>query len=167
MTTFARIIAFAKSNTGALIIGASIVIGLNFERFAEYVNDAFYKLSGEAEADRKRAQQRDEEQRARFVRERAESEAWQEFLIEARAKFPQMQVVKNSYGGDFVCLKIGWMGGERDYALQDRIADEFLSWLNGRNDWRYDELTEFTQPYSGCLGGKEVWRANRYQRRID
>ena len=46
-----RLIEFAKTNSGALIIGVSLIIGLNFSRFINYAEVAFYHLSGKAGAD--------------------------------------------------------------------------------------------------------------------
>ena len=73
MTRFTRIgtsaIAFAKRNSGAIIIGVSLVIGLNFNRFTNYAAEvpyafhlAIYHLSGQAAADEKAQQEYEQEQ---------------------------------------------------------------------------------------------------------
>src|ERR1700680_1046462 len=73
-----RLLEFAKKNSGALIIGASLIIGLNFSQLTGYVADirdeihlAYYHLSGQADADLKAhqhflAEQEAEQQRKNF-----------------------------------------------------------------------------------------------------
>ena len=182
-----RLFDFARTNSGALIIGASLIIGLNFERFKDYVaatpdaiRTAIYHLSGQADADqakdRREFARLEKEEQARLERLRIEELAWQDFLAAARTKLPQIRVVKNSYGGDYVCLNIKWSEGEvSTYELRDNISDDFVRWLNDnrildRRDWKYDDLQEFnhlTEPHLGCLSAVSMWRANRYQKRID
>jgi len=178
------LIEFAKKNSGALIVGVSLVIGLNFERFANYAAEtpaaislAIYHWSGQADADkaksRREAAQRAEEEQARIERLRAEAAVWQAFLTAARTKFSQIEVVKNSYGGDYLCLRLSAAELSTAYQVRDNISDDFVQWLNrnrlldGR-DWKYDDLQDFAyQPYAGCWSAKNIWRANRYQNRID
>jgi hypothetical protein len=47
-----RLVEFAKTNSAALIIGVSLIIGLNFSRFINYAELAIYHLSGQAGADK-------------------------------------------------------------------------------------------------------------------
>jgi hypothetical protein len=101
-----------------------------------------------------------------------EAAAWQDFLTAARTKFPQIAVVKNSHGGDYVCLRIE-TGEVANYQVRDSISDDFVQWLNGnrlldRRDWKYDDLKDFYDlSYVGCQQAKNIWRANRYQNRLD
>jgi hypothetical protein len=246
MINFARraikyVAEFAKKNSGALIIGVSLIIGLNFERFANYfieIPDAFrlaiYHLSGQADADRKAQQQYYAEQKAtrerearelqeRLAREaherakqakeraaqrelerqqeeaqrakeaqarRAEKAAWQEFLTANRAKFKQIELVKDSQHGDYNCLRIRqvkWdfvsvyapetekIAAEQKaevstYQVRDSISDDFVQWLRNnkvsdRADWKYEDLQNMPTDYKGfgCWSPKKVWRANRDQ----
>ncbi len=219
-----RLIEFGKRNSGALIIGVSLIIGLNFERFTNYaaetydaINRAIYRLSGQADADvakyrqevaqrEQEAAQRAKEGQARIEHLRVEAAAWQEFLASVRTKFSQIALVKNSYGGDYSCLRIRKAEEVSAYQVRDNISDDFVQWLNGnlekapdpwekynpqpapalprgfemdqpkqsinqpllRRDWKYDDLQDFaTQPYMACSSAKDLWRANRYKKRID
>jgi len=68
-----------------------------------------------------------------------------------------------------------------NYQVQDHIADGFLQWLNtnkvsAKSNWVYDDLKSLNQYDLGqlfngrameCLFPAEVWRANRYQKRIE
>jgi hypothetical protein len=49
-TVVLHFITFAKKNSGTLIIGAALIIGLNFE-LVDYGKFAIYHLSGQASAD--------------------------------------------------------------------------------------------------------------------
>jgi hypothetical protein len=178
-----RSFEFAKTNSGALIIGVSLIIGLNFERFTNYAADAIYHLSGKADADQAKAQQEaiqlENERQAGIAKEQAhyarlhvEAAAWQDFLTAARTKFPQIAVVKNSSGGDYACLRIA--GAEvANYQARDSISDDFVLWLNSnglldRHDWKYHDIKDFYDlSYVGCWQAKNIWRANRYQNRLD
>jgi hypothetical protein len=56
---------------------------------------------------------------------------------------------------------------------EDTVSDDFVSWLNSnklleRVDWKYEEMKSLDAEYHfGCLSPKDIWRANRYQQRID
>jgi hypothetical protein len=247
MISFARraikyVVEFAKKNSGALIIGVSLIIGLNYERFANYVTDipdafrlAIYHLSGQADADRKAQQQYYAEQKAKREREarewqersareaqerakqarqraaqremerqeeeaqrakqaqarRAEKAAWQEFLTANRAKFKQIELVRDSRDGDYNCLRIRqviWdfvsvyapetqrIAAEQKaevstYQVRDSISDDFVQWLQNnkvsdRTDWKYDDLQNMATDFKvgrSCWSPNQVWRANRYQ----
>lgn len=180
-----RLIEFAKTNSGALIIGVSLIIGLNFNRFTNYANLAIYHLSGQAGADAEAAraalaaeEEREGVARAKLERERvaraAEEAAWHEFLIAERLRFPQkIAVVENSYGGDFLCMRLSETEEVSSYEVRDNIADDFLQWLNSdgllnRRDWKYDDIKGYAdQSYIGCSSANRLWRANRYQKRIE
>jgi hypothetical protein len=119
---------FAKGNSGALIIGVCLIIGLNFEKLTTTVSeipDAFrsviYHLSGQAEAEqrefmawREREEQtraaqyekQEKERAAQLERVKVLRAAWQAYLTAARTRFTQIKVVKNSSGGDYVCLQL-------------------------------------------------------------
>jgi hypothetical protein len=144
------------------------------------IRTAIYHLSGQADADQAKDRQEwarlEREEQARIERLRIEAVAWQNFLSAARIKFSQIRVVKNSSGGDYVCLNIKWADGEvSTYEMRDNISDDFVRWLNDnqisdRRDWKYDDLQDFnylTEPHFGCLSAVSMWRANRYQKRID
>src|SRR5450759_4297540 len=77
-----RLIEFGKKNSAALIIGASLIVGLNFERFINYAAEipdaislAIYNLSGQADADRIASQRYYDEQAANREREAREQQA--------------------------------------------------------------------------------------------
>ena len=64
------------------------------------------------------------------------------------------------------------------YQVRDSIADELVQWLNNskssdKTDWKYDDLQNmdvdlpFRFRLNRCWSPKEVWRANRYQKRIE
>ena len=152
---------------------------------------AFYHLSGQAGADeaafeRQRTAQAAAHERERIAQAaaqesyRIEQAAWQEFLGSERTKFSQqIRVVKNSYGGDFLCLNFGpysFSGLEENaasYEVRDNFADEFVQWLNSyglldRRDWKYDDIKGYAKTeYAGCRSAHDLWRANRYQRRFE
>jgi outer membrane murein-binding lipoprotein Lpp len=136
-----RLIEFGKKNAGALIIGASLIIGLNFERFINYAAEisdtislAIYNLSGKADADlaryRDQAAQEEAQRAKKEEYERAEQMTWQKFLTSVREKFPQIALVKNSYGGDYMCLRISRTEEVSAYQVRDSISDDFVQWLN-------------------------------------
>ena len=173
-----RLIEFAKTNSGALIIGVSLIIGLNFSRFINYAEVAFYHLSGQAAADEAaRAQRAADQQRQRIAQAavqetfRIERAAWQEFLGSERTKFPQqVRAVKNSYGGDYLCLDLrgpnfssAMAEDAARYEVRDNFADEFVQWLNGdgllnRRDWKYDDIKGYADPaYYGCWSAQNLW----------
>jgi hypothetical protein len=67
-----------------------------------------------------------------------------------------------------------------NYQIQDRVADGFLQWLNNRRvfnqaNWSYDDLKAMnsynllgmfiTRPRE-CQFPSDVWRANRYQKKL-
>jgi hypothetical protein len=197
-----RLIGFAKKNSGPLIIGLSLIIALNFSRFTDYAAEvhheihlAIYQLSGQAEAD-EAEYRREVAQRAQKWKDMdAEQADWQMFLASARRKFSQIALVKNSYGGDYLCLQVSHAEEVSAYQVRDSIADDFVQWLNGQSKlydewapyevhqsktvgpspgspfnrhWTYKDLATFAdQPYVACSSAKDLWRANRYQERID
>ena len=100
----------------------------------------------------------------------------------------QIALVKNSYGGDYMCLRTSAAEEVSAYQVRDSISDAFVQWLNTnfekplnlppgfepvhpqstnqpllkRRDWAYEDLRYFTtQPYLGCWSAKDLWRANR------
>jgi hypothetical protein len=180
-----RIIEFAKTNSGALIIGASLIIGLNFSRFINYAEVAIYHLLGQAGADEAaleaaRANNQAAQERERIAQAatqelvRIEGTARQDFLIPERTKFSQqVRVVRNSFGGDYLCMGFSAAEDAASYEVRDNIADDFVQWLNSnglldRRDWKYDDLKGFSSgPYAGCWSADNLWRANRYQKRIE
>jgi len=128
-----KTIAFFRTNTAALIIGASLIIAINFGRFVDWVDYAAYVLSGQASADREAKKQQEEfwerqrvkaeqdqaqaqqEQVAaqrRFEKEEAANQqrvndviaTWQEYLISVKGKYRQIQIVQDQTHGDYVCL---------------------------------------------------------------
>jgi hypothetical protein len=204
---------------GAVIIGISLIVALNFGKFVEWAEDATYQLSGQAAADKRAseqnyangkaqeaiAEQERAEQNAQFERKnaarieatRALVTAWQDYLTANRPRFKQIDVIRDTEKGDYICLRIiygnaasrsaEFSSNEADkrtreqmfslwtYELRDRIADGFVQWLNGnkvlkKTDWQYDDLKHLDSQYSSienCLFPSQVWRANRYQRRIE
>ena len=180
-----RLLEFAKTNSGALIIGVSLIIGLNLSRFINYAEFAIYHLSGqagtnEAALEASRAELAAAQERSRVAQaaaqelERAEQAAWQEFLDSERTKFSQqIRVVKNSYGGDFLCMGLSRAEDAPSYVVRDTIADDFVQWLNNnglleKRDWNYDDLKGFSSAiYAACWSAPGLWRANRYKKRIE
>jgi hypothetical protein len=217
------VLKLLKSNSAALIIGASIIVALNFERFVDWTRYGYYHLSGQAAADARERQQyyenemagqakaEREQQAAAEQRQADENErlklveavntAWQNFLIANRSKFKQIEIVRDTAHGDYACLEIiygpmanllieEWkpevkkardqMAAQWTYEVRDQLADAFVQWLNANRvwgvvEWRYDTLKDITKyRYGGslplfqeCLFPADVWRANRYQRKID
>jgi len=68
-----------------------------------------------------------------------------------------------------------------NYQIQDRLADGFLQWLTNnqvpaRSSWSYDDLQYLTGStllgmFNGgrsytCLFPSDIWRANRYQKKL-
>jgi hypothetical protein len=59
------------------------------------------------------------------------------------------------------------------YKVRDDIADDFLQWLNNsglldKRDWKYDDLKGFdSEVHVACRSATNLWRANRYQKRIE
>jgi hypothetical protein len=144
----------------------------------------------------KRAQESQQKQ-AQIELTRILAPAWQQFLTANRATFKQIDLIKDSQNGDYSCLQIRnnkWdfvspyksdaeiRAAEQKaevstYPVRDGIADEFVQWLNdnmlsGKTDWKYEDLQNMDQlefhihNYS-CWTPKVVWRANRYQKRIE
>lgn len=142
------------------------------------------------------------EQSLKEESDRALAAAWDSYLTASRSKFKQIDVIRDTVRGDYVCLRrvYGSLalaqphsylvdGPEKKareqminawtYELQDRLADGFVQWLNraktlDRIDWRYDHLKQMTgetsitlDDWTRCLSPNNVWRANRFQRRID
>ena len=218
-----RFTRFFPSIVGALIIGVSLIIALNFDRFVGWTQSAYYELSGRAANDRAqleaalkldaagRAALQEESSRASQAladRQRlkeeytnALSDSWQKYLASNRSKFRQIVVIRDTKNGDHVCLRViyGSLASESfytdfandptkrmvqeqmyaawTYELRDRIADGFVQWLNAnrtlaRADWDYEALNQmngstFASIFEHCLNPSDVWRANRYQRRIE
>jgi hypothetical protein len=230
---------FIGKNSAALIVGVSLILALNFDRFLIWGNNMVYYLSGQATTDtkieeerRQRYREMVEAQRQRnalmeaervkaqqaFEEERAVKqemfEAWQDYLVSLKGKYPQIQIVRDTTNGDYACLldhpKTGAPSLEQaeeqirlslsdeqyrllrsrrqaefwNYETQDNIADGFVGWLNshstaGKRNWAYDDLQfgyssealvshrSHLDIWNACLWPKEVWRANRYQKRIE
>jgi hypothetical protein len=150
-----RMADFAKGNSGALIIGASLIIGLNFSHFVSYVSEipgeirlAIYNISGQAEADRIAQQKARIAQQKAFAEEQAASqreylkmlaemkmkdktlkEAWSNFLAAYESKTDRIKLVKDSKHGDFYCLTLIRNENDSAYQVKDAIADSFVQWL--------------------------------------
>jgi hypothetical protein len=129
----------------------------------------------------------DDELKARIERTRAVTAAWQNFLTANRARFKQIELIKDSRTGDYDCLRMRNMlwhfvapfkrSGEvarqkaeaSTYLVRDSISDDFVRWLNShslfdRADWIYGDLQSMDTNFSiGCLSPEQAWRANRYQ----
>ena len=141
------------------------------------MTETIYHLSGQADTDQRAyaawGEKQERERNAQIELVKTMRAAWQAYMTAARTKFTQIKVVKNSYGGDYVCLRLSRQEETSAYQVRDSISDDFVGWLNGnrllgRVDWRYDELEAFdAQQYVNCLSPKDIWRANRYQQRID
>jgi hypothetical protein len=203
-----------KYAIAAFFIGVSFIIEWDFERvtnFAAQVPDldrlAIYRLSGQADADKKALgerqrerearekqeqeieaqrvkqeqeveelrQRHDEERKARIERRRAVTEACQAFWTANRARFKQIELVKDSQHGDYNCLRTRNMlwdfvapykraaevarqeAEDSTYQFRDAISDDFVRWLNShslldRVDWTYDDLQTIDTNFSvGCL----------------
>jgi hypothetical protein len=134
------------------------------------------------------AQRAKEEQAslARIERIRAMTTAWEEFLTDNRAKFKQIDLIKDQHHGDYNCLRIRntlWdfvspakrsteiarqKAEASTYQIRDAISDGFVEWLNAdhvldRGDWNYSDLQNIATDFSaGCLSPDQIWRANRY-----
>jgi hypothetical protein len=122
----------------------------------------------------------------RIERSRVVTAAWQEFLTANRAKFKEIELVKDSRYGDYNCLRMRntlWDFAspyKRDteiarqkaevatYQARDSISDDFVRWLNSnrlldRADWKYEDLQNMDTDFSvGCLSPEQAWRVNRY-----
>jgi hypothetical protein len=138
----------------------------------------------------------EQEAAARIEAKSAMFKAWQDYLTANRQKFKQIDVIRDIVKGNYSCLRIifGSVASspfalnesqkrQRDqiaalwtYELRDRVADGFVQWLNSntllnRAAWQYNDLKniyfESYGPFSACLGPSEVWRANRFQKRIE
>jgi len=59
------------------------------------------------------------------------------------------------------------------YKVRDNFADKFVQWLKSdglldRRDWKYDDIKGYADmSIPGCWFAHHLWRANRYQRRIE
>jgi hypothetical protein len=129
-----NILAATRRNSGALIIGVALIVGLNFDRFVGYTKYAVYHLSGQAEADANvlllieaqnaqaakeyeaRLEQWRQETRARSDKEKQEAEdkqrrtrtltaAWSKFLSGNQARFKEIKLVKDANQGDYFCIE--------------------------------------------------------------
>lgn len=127
--------SFARSTSGALIIGLSLIVALNFERFIGWGDLAYYHFSGQAAADRateERKQVLAELERLSWEQQRAEKEeqarqkqkewdalrdteerhritlfdAWLTYLTANRSGVKQIDVVRDTEHGDYACLRI-------------------------------------------------------------
>jgi len=136
------------------------------------------------------------EKEAQIELTRVLAASWQEFLAANRTTFKQIYLIKDSDNGDYSCLDIR-QRNEFDsfnksndeikaaeqkaevstYPVRDSVADAFLQWLNGNKlsgkiDWKYEDLQnmnslEFHPHNYSCSIPKDVWRANRYPKRIE
>ena len=117
--------------------------------------------------------------------------AWEAFLAASSGKFNENDVIR----GDYDCLRrithdLG--DPERranetnaklaEYKIFDEVADAFILWLNnaktlGKSDWTYGDLndqmfgtiylTQLFKELSHCLTPRDIWRADRFKKRID
>jgi hypothetical protein len=151
--------------------------------------EAAQRVRHEREADALHAK----EEQARITRveqRRAVTAAWQDFLTTNRARFKQIELVKDSRHGDYNCLRLRNMlwdfvapykrtteaarqkADVSTYQVRDVISDDFVGWLNSRRifdraDWTYDDLQTMDTNFSvGCLSPEQAWRVNRYQKPI-
>lgn len=111
---------------------------------------------------------------------------WNEFLQKNRnSKNHEIEIKKDERIGDYMCLQFkGWDSEERSLR-KDHYADLFIQWLNSRRalgseSWAYknldsDEFSEepgvkeaiFAPAYKSCIVPRELYRVNRYEKRIE
>ena len=174
-----------KSNSGAIIIGAAIIIGLNFKLFLSGTQLIWYEVSGQASRDHEEIQ-RALNLKAKWRQDRKiMTDAWNSFLLASRGNDnPEIKAVKST-SGDFMCMSYLGMDDTR----KDRFADMFIKYLNqnailGRNDWKYEFLNNnfFSDAYTAsenievkyqrgfgasCEAPEYLYRRNRYQQHIE
>jgi hypothetical protein len=143
---------------------------------------------------RKRQAENMETERKREVpvtKREAILKAWEAFLAAGRGKFNQNDAIR----GDYDCLRrirhdlsdperrASENNAKRaEYEMFDEVADAFIVWLNdaktlGKSDWTYGDLndqtfgiiylTQLFKELSNCLTPRDLWRENRFKKRID
>jgi hypothetical protein len=95
---------FVKSNSGALIVGVAIIVGLNLPRFISAAQLVWYEISGQAAREQEKSQKA-ERLKAEWLQERKTmTEAWNSFLLASRGSDnPEIKVSK-SKSGDTMCM---------------------------------------------------------------
>jgi hypothetical protein len=174
-----------KSNSAALIIGAAIIIGLNFSRFLGGAQSILYEISGQAARDQESAKQAKNQQAIQLQARKIVTEAWNSFLLANRGNDnPEIKVVQST-SGDFVCMDF-LRAGNND--RMDHFADMFTKYLNqnailGRTDWTYELLDndffsdaytanlskdlKYNRGYGSCNVPNYLYRRNRYQQHLE
>lgn len=176
--------------TSAAIIGAALIVGLNFEKFEVYVhragstasnlfnasnvlsNDTYDPYSGTLDAAKQ-----DREQRAI-------GEAWESFLLEHKNE-SNIKLIRDKAWGDYFCYSLDGASAKED----DAYADLFVAYLIkhevlNKKDWIYEDLSysrmHSVHPYGrghplrdpnpamvNCRKPASLYRVNRYKRHIE
>ena len=192
-----RLLNGFKGVIPSLIIGLSIIIGLNLQWSIDTAVDLYSTVSGEKA---RLVEARLAEIERAYERDRRESDEkfqyrklWDDFL---RTNFNGKQYgVVTSKRGDYMCYdpKLSYPGKEFQYVgkgrhkrvwpkslqqIDDETLDQFVSYLNmrvflDRADWVYDDIDSYVYRHifkdSGirCRSPHDAYRRNRFKQRID
>ncbi len=192
-----RLLNGFKGVIPSLIIGLSIIIGLNLQWSIDTAVDLYSTVSGEkarlAEAqlaEVERAYERDRRERDEELQYR---KLWDDFL---RTNFNGKQYgVVTSKSGDYMCYNPNrsYPGQEFQYGgdgrkkrvwpkssqqIDDETLDQFVAYLNmqtflDKADWVYDDIDRyvykhfFKDSYIPCRSPYDAYRRNRFKQRID
>jgi hypothetical protein len=185
-----KIFSNAQGLIGSLIIGVSIIIGLNFQWFTSNISDI---ISGESRRQEEMAII-DNEREIREYSEVSEYKKLWEIFLTNNFNGKQFRVIKRN-SGDYLCFDplnsypkqeinifTGQVKNEWPKSIQeikDETADKFLIHLNENKflkkiNWAYDDIDNYVYSHIfkvsdqyPCQTIKDGYRRNRYKQRID
>ncbi len=180
----------------SLIIGLSIIIGLNLQWSIDTAVDFYSTVSGE-KARLAEAQVAEYElERRKSVEQAQLLKIWDDFL---KKNFNDKQYrVEKSNSGDYMCYsphrsypgeeyRSDWVGTKliqqrvwpkSKQQIDDEMLDQFIPYLNERNfldraDWVYDDIDDYKYRHIfknntfRCGSPYDAYRRNRFKQRID
>jgi hypothetical protein len=192
---FEKIASNVKSFAGSIVIGLSIIVGLNFQWFITNFNDFYDEISGKNQRETDWALKRIEDSKREFGERQEYKKLWESFLKD-NFNGLQFKVVK-SETGDYFCYDPSKAypepkarsdkKGEVIYEgiwpktiteINDEMVDKFLDFLSARKylgkNWVYDDIDSpnyqhifLKSDLYRCKAVKDVYRRNRFKQRLD
>jgi hypothetical protein len=162
-----------SKNSGALIIGASLIVALNFAQITDWLRYASYHLSGQAAADKRareeqlagqREQEAQAEQKRREAGARQEREdsalanldaAWQQYLVASKPKFKQIVIVRDTQKGDYACLRIIYGQSPWEQYRFDEAKERAREQM--RAEWTYEIRDRIADGFAQWLNTSKLW----------
>lgn len=194
---FKMIASNVKSFAGSIVIGLSIIIGLNFQWFITNFKDFYDEISGENQRATDWALKQLEDSERKYGERQEYKKLWDAFL-KNNFNGKQFKVVKSD-NGDYFCYdpstaypapkarfdkeksRVIYEGiwPKTTTEINDEMVDKFLDFLNskkylGRNTWVYDDIDNpnyrhifLKSELYSCKAAKDVYRRNRFKQRLD